>query len=586
MILGGLRWLAAWCAAAALVACTGGPALPPHASGSAGIDVMRFAGRAPRYGNIVLSIRIPKHARAPRVRVSGGAKPAYISPSTRGMTIAITGPTNLTRTIGLLPTSAGCAGARGGTSCSVTVTGLRPCVPISACYAASISTYDAVTCTPACTIPPSANELSAAQDVSFGVITAQANTVNLTLGGIPASISATPLHPGYLQGDGHGLTLWGPRAQTLVVEARDADGNAIVGAGAPTIGASVKDHDPIVTGPTAAQPNLLTLRSTTSGSPPVVSPGVVNLAIGATPAAGGGSAVFLTVPLTIAHSVVCVGGTSAIEEFYDGNTSRASITISGASTGLNSVLGLGIDRNGTIYAANQLASSIGEFAAGANGNVAPSTTIAGGSTNLSAPQGLGIDDNGSVYVANGDFSGGAINAFTAGSAGNATPAATISGAGTGLAHPAGLVVDGNRNIFVTNQGGNSIVEYVAGAAGDASPGISISGVNTGLSAPAGLAMDTNGTLYVVNAGSASHSLTEYASNEPGNVPPIASITSIGFSGTPPGGVAVDASGAIFAGTAGAQILVFAAGANGSAVPTATISAAFDALSIAVVPASL
>ncbi len=141
-----------------LTACSSGGSATPQAPGMA-----PSASASRRTGKLVLRIHVPRKARRRRVLVVRDGKPAYISPATLGMTLAITGPTNLSETIGLTPASPGCSGAGGGTSCSLTLSGLVPCTGSSSCYTATVATYDAVSCTPACSIPRGANELSAAR---------------------------------------------------------------------------------------------------------------------------------------------------------------------------------------------------------------------------------------------------------------------------------------------------------------------------------------------------------------------------------------------------------------------------------------
>ncbi len=119
-------------------------------------------------------------------------------------------------------------------------------------------------------------------------------------------------------------------------------------------------------------------------------------------------------------------------------------TISGAGTGLNSPGGIAVDSGGNLYVTNDGsvnggADSVTVYAAGANGNAAPSATISGGATGLDVPFGVAIDSGGNLYVASdGSADGGAdsVTVYPAGSSGNAAPSATIS-SDAGLEAPAG-----------------------------------------------------------------------------------------------------------------------------------------------------
>ena len=115
-------------------------------------------------GTAVISIAIPTPAPKP-----AGMRPAYVSPSTKGMTISLTGPSALVKTIALRPQSRNCAGNEIGMLCSESIV-LAPCPSKATCYRGSIATYDDVSCVRSvCTIPTGAHELSTNQDVVFSI---------------------------------------------------------------------------------------------------------------------------------------------------------------------------------------------------------------------------------------------------------------------------------------------------------------------------------------------------------------------------------------------------------------------------------
>jgi sugar lactone lactonase YvrE len=72
------------------------------------------------------------------------------------------------------------------------------------------------------------------------------------------------------------------------------------------------------------------------------------------------------------------------------------------------------------------------YAAGANGNVAPSRVIAGSNTGLQTPTGVALDSAGNIYVSTN--ANKSVVVFAASASGNATPIRTIAGTNTGLAN--------------------------------------------------------------------------------------------------------------------------------------------------------
>ena len=161
-------------------------------------------------------------------------------------------------------------------------------------------------------------------------------------------------------------------------------------------------------------------------------------------------------------------------------------TIAGGNTGLSGPIGVALDGLGNLYVtnANFLGESVTVYAtAGLSGtvNLAPTATIVGGNTDLASPEGIAVDAAGNIYVAN--YEGNTITVFAAGANGNVAPTATIAG----LISPTGVAVDGAGNLYVVNYGGGSITVYAAGASGNATPTATIFGSNTGLNDPFGIA---------------------------------------------------------------------------------------------------
>ncbi|HTA38044.1 MAG TPA: hypothetical protein VK760_03150, partial [Candidatus Acidoferrales bacterium] len=153
---------------------------------------------------MIVRIRIPKHRHRGR-----GAR--YISAATKGMTLAITGASTLNQAINLTPSDPRCTGTP--LVCTIAVS-LAP-----GTYSAAVTTYDLAPVGGA--IPAGAHELSISQAMPFPVTSAKANSLNLTLDGVPASIVVGPLPQGVL---GTAFV-----ATPFPVQVKDADGYTIVG---------------------------------------------------------------------------------------------------------------------------------------------------------------------------------------------------------------------------------------------------------------------------------------------------------------------------------------------------------------------
>jgi hypothetical protein len=569
-----IRSLVAIVTVVALAACSSAGGVAPPSPQS---QVVASSARQPVKGRLVMRIRVPKRKHA---RHTGAH---YVSPATQGMTVAITGPTVVSEVVGLTPASPGCSSTSAGTTCAVTFD-LTACAAAN-CYSASIATYDAVSCSPTCTIPPGAHELSAAQNVVFSVRRGQNNVANLALGGIPASITATPVQPGYLQGDAHRLQVWGAAPQKLAIAALDADGNTIVGSGAPAISASPSSATLSVTSPKASGPSTVLLAATTTGLPPAVTPGSVALSVTVTPAAdSGGAPLALTVPVAIAHSAVYVGlSTNAINVYYDGNTSATpNLVLAGANTTLNIISQLVVDGNGTLYVSNGVPNgAISEFPPGAQGDVAPSVTISGAATGMYLAWGLALDAKSTLYVAN--FSANSVTEYTQGASGNVAPLVTIKGGATGFSEPECAALDASGTLYIANFAGVNVLEFQSGANGNATPAVSIAGSN--LKPPHCVATDGSGALYVSDE---APSIKKFAPGASGNAPPVATITgSLTELATLDYGLALDAAGNIFVGQqSGTEsgVLEYAAGANGNVAPIASFSTG-DVYALYVIPAT-
>jgi len=178
-------------------------------------------------------------------------KPQYVSPATQSMSVNVTLQGSTTsisgfpKTVNLTSTSNGCVSTLASTQCTLTFD-----VPPGS-YDATLTSYDGANAT--------GNVLSAAQGVPFVITAGAANTLAVVLGGVPTAVriisdSATII------GDPLGFILPTGASAPVTVLGVDADGNYILGAGAPVVGLTSTDTTQFtVSGPTASAPNRFTI---------------------------------------------------------------------------------------------------------------------------------------------------------------------------------------------------------------------------------------------------------------------------------------------------------------------------------------
>lgn len=140
--------------------------------------------------------------------------------------------------------------------------------------------------------------------------------------------------------------------------------------------------------------------------------------------------------------------------------------------------GLAVDRNGTLYVANQGNGTVTEYRAG---KTKAFFTISAG---LSAPYGIGVDGAGRVFVSN--LTGGVVGYKP----GKSVPYETVA-AGP---NPCGVAIDRENNVYVASDSENRV--YVIRAGSSTAQNLNLRGVN----GPIGLAFKDRDTLYVGNYG--------------------------------------------------------------------------------------
>jgi virginiamycin B lyase len=335
-----MKRFAALIATVALAACSAGTNTGVLPSASTIPELGHTTGSAHHAkGRLRFAIHIPKARK--RAHHKRKYAPDYVSPATQSMSVAITGPTNVSEAVGLTPTSSGCSSSLTGTFCTLTIGGLAP-----GNYTASISTYDG----PISGSAPTGNLLSKAQNVGFTIVAGQNNSIGITLGGIPAAVVLVPDANSTLSGSmSAGYTLSKCGSDKVSVIGVDADDNYILGAGAPTPALSSDSATLTVATPAPSSPNAFTITRPTTDLP---APGsTVQLTASVTPAADSGGSTITSSPIAMTfNSALCgviteytvtsqysspsgiAAGPDGALWFTDGNGNVGRITTAGSIT--------------------------------------------------------------------------------------------------------------------------------------------------------------------------------------------------------------------------------------------------------------
>jgi sugar lactone lactonase YvrE len=372
--------------------------------------------------------------------------------------------------------------------------------------------------------------------------------VNVTLAGVPASVAIAPGTGATIEASASpAYHVPGLFSQPIEAEALDADGNVIIGPGAPKLSAPTVSGSTNVTVVSANgnDSNAYILKATgpAGGQTISVSSSAQGIALndGTTSAPVSGSQNFTYTPAVvtvagrlitvfsvetgnpIAQMNVCAGACSTTfgtavtadsrGDLYVAVTSIAGISQTrvvnvystgsqfptsqlGTSNGVTGAIALNVDKNDMLYVLNAGTGfgfghhppSITEYASGAT---TPTHSISGGSTGLSSPSGIAVDSTGNVYEADGS---GFVNVYAPGN--QTAPQQTLSD--PQLATPNGIAIDNAGALYVSDSTNGYIAYFPPGS----------TSVTTTISDPtfdanaSALLFDPNGDLWV-SAGSTS-----------------------------------------------------------------------------------
>jgi len=268
-------------------------------------------------------------------------------------------------------------------------------------------------------------------------------------------------------------------------------------------------------------------------------------------------------------------------------------------TGSNTMLGtcfpnqITVDKSGKLYVSCQRVGSswgILVFAAGANGNVAPTTTIGGNATLLDFPYGLGTDRLGNLDVSNcgtqctGSGSPPSVTVYAPGASGNVAPIRIITGSLTqmGCSFPCPLAVDHAGKIYQFNTQSTMLdyTVYSSTANGDVAPIRTLhdkrqSGPNLSTSS---MAFDSVNDMFTVTYLNGSVEVDKFNMGARGKINPASILSGSSTQLVQSQSIALDATNQEFVGNCGPcgggsteSVTVYAAGASGNVAPIAMIA---------------
>lgn len=472
----------------ALCACGGrGGALPPASPRA----VLPSATKAPVKGaaSATLSVTIPHPSASSKTR-----RPAYVSPSSAQLLVSVNG--GASTTYALTANAPGCSVVQGNNVCTFQI-------------AAKAGTDSFKL-----TLEDASGNVLSTNVVSATLAAAVATPVNVTLDGIPAVVQIVPGSGSTIEGTSSQYHIPGLLPQPIEAEALDADGNVIIGPGAPHIAAPTvttgSSYATVVPEPGSTDPNAYLVESAgiKSGGKSVTlsataQPIALNDGTQSPPVSGSTNYLFTPV-IALSDGIVMVEYSvetqNAVAAFAVGTSGAGTLAEDAAldpTTGNLWILG---------FTPSGATALLYEYPYGSE-----TPTLALGESNGVAPGAAGIafDPSGDLYVAN-PASGFlrnhvqasiAIYTPSALTAASVTPSSKISPDANGddLTAPVAIGVDQSKDIYVAN-GDGTIDLYPPGYAQTAQSGPPAMTVftdpNGDLGAPTGMAVDPAGNVYV------------------------------------------------------------------------------------------
>jgi hypothetical protein len=442
----------------AFVACGGGHSTPSAPNGSLP------AGK----GRVTFRIDVPATSASAKHRA-----PRYISPATTQLALTIDqGGSPLSgypTTVPLTPTSSGCSSTLASTYCQLSIVlGLGS-------YTASLTAEDA-----------NGTALSQAQAIPFTVADNSTNVVNLILSGIPHALQLAPGAAAVHQLSGGSFVIYGATPAPVVVNAVDADGNTIVGVGAPSFTATLVNGSGgwTIATPPPTEPNALFI------DPPGQNGSGATFSVTAVYSDGtcSSSGAVCTMNFTARNDIQTLfvaNGSGTTVNAYTAPYGEAPATLTGVSV----PYALAMDGGGDLFVLSlSNPAAVAEFTAPYGG--APVLRIPAGT----APRGIALDASARLFIAASYAPSGFTNEVVSYAPPYTGTAATCCSGTVVNQSTQPLVLDNLGNLFVAYSG--EVQEYPSEGSG--SP--TTIGFDVLSSSVTWIALDAAGDLFVCDYG--------------------------------------------------------------------------------------
>jgi hypothetical protein len=459
---------------AGATACSshGGSVNPPVSSSAPGGAGTASGSRA------TLSVKVPVATTS--ATSASKRRPQYVSPSSANLLVAVNGGT--ATTFGLTQQSPGCAPQSGYVQCTFTL-------------AAPVGND-----TFALSITDTGGNVLSRNVVSATIAAGAATPIPVTLAGIPVSAAILPATTA-ISGTAAPFQVPGTFPEPVEAVALDADGNFIIGPGAPTLKSAVTVSSgssyATVTQTANGDPNSFTLQpvdATVAGQTVTLSATFtsVNDATTSTPTTVTGTTTYTFIPAYLVASGPFV--------FVYNSQSLAPVLVTKFCLNclFATATNIAVDPKGTIYVLyNALGfAHIAVLPAGA----LHSSYVLDSSNGVHNSHGIAVDKNGTLYSANGSAGfRAAPPSITEYAPGATSPTKTITGTPS-LA--GGIAVDGSGNIYVANDpsiagtgNGSGDIAVYPPAGGPAITTLS----DPTITAPYQFALDAAGGVYVTDS---------------------------------------------------------------------------------------
>jgi hypothetical protein len=399
-----------------------------------------------------------------------------LAPGSQALAINVTGPTTISQTVSVGPSSSGCSPSAGGSICQVglSLTG--------GTYAGTIG--------------------NAA--VAFSITPGSNNVLDLTLGGTPSQVVVVPASAMSGPNPQSGIDLYGAGKHLLLVEMLDANQNIMIGASAAAFALSQSGGSlPLAIAQAALGANAfyVTPSAAPNGSTATLRATATSIG-GAGPCAQASAVCSGTTRIDVRQLLaIANSGSNTVALYVTGQSSPVALV----QSGVLSPQALTFDAAGDLFVANQ-PGSVTVYASPYN---QMPVTIANG---INHPQSLALDTRGDLFVANGNGSN-TVTLYSPPYGG--APSATIS---SSVDDPVSLALDSNTDLFVVNAAASTVTEYAAPYAGTPTT------ISKGLNTPSSVAIDSHGNLFVANLNSTPNSVVEYSPPFSTASAPVATIT--------------------------------------------------------------